>query len=97
MAALPSIEKDPQAGLPYGRDWEPWLTEGNRGTITTSTWSVDPDDSLTISGPAFLASGMTSVWVAGGELNADYTLTNHVVTTLLHEDDRSIKVKVRRR
>lgn len=87
---------DPDAVLRYGYNWSDWLVEGD--TIVASSWIIEND-----AVPTFLSLGdfddlNTSVVVATGlTVDADYTLTNHVVSALGEEDDRSHTLQCRER
>lgn len=96
--ALPVRNKDPQDVLDYGWDWAapppdgPWLTGGD--TISASTWAVSgPDSALTTSNPQFTTT-TTTVWLTGGTLGVEYTVTNHVTTTQGRQRDRSFIIHV---
>lgn len=82
--------KDPGDDLDYVNNWANVLTTGE--TITTSTWTV----------PAGLTShdeshtGTTAViWLAGGVVDVDYTLTNVITTSLARVFERDVVLKVR--
>lgn len=88
--------KDPQDKLDYGHRWQKWLRQDN-GTvdvIVSSTWSRSgPDTALTIVDNYFDAQ-VTGVWLSGGTLNADYRVTNHIVTAAGREADRTMTVHI---
>lgn len=80
--------KDPEAVLDYTIDWSAWLDDD---TIVTSTWDVesgivDDSDSNTAT--------TTTIWLSGGTLDTNYSLTNHIVTAADREDDRTIEVYI---
>jgi len=80
--------------LDYGFDWATngWLASGE--TITLSEWVVDTG--LTKSDERNV-SGVTSVMVAGGELNKVYKLTNTITTSDSRKDSRTIKLTCKQR
>lgn len=83
---------DPQATLVYGIEWEDWLADGD--SLATSTWTADEGITL---GFDELDGTQTRVIVSGGTNKSNYRITNHVVSALGLEDDRSILLKVRHR
>ena len=83
---------DPQAKLVYGFDWVDWLADGD--SIVTSTWAGEAG--ITI-GASEIDGTETRVLISGGTDKENYRITNHVVSALGHEDDRSILLKVRQR
>jgi hypothetical protein len=83
---------DPQATLVYGFDWADWLAEND--SLATSTWTGD--EGITI-GNDELDGTETRVLISGGTDKENYRITNHVVSALGLEDDRSILLKVRQR
>lgn len=93
----PDYYKDPQAVLDYGWRWQPkWIPDGD--TIVVSTWTVSgPDNLLTTADPQILDSNQTVVWLSGGTVDADYTVTNHIETQNGRKDDRSFVVHVTQR
>jgi hypothetical protein len=83
--------KDPDAKLDYKIDWTAWLASGE--TVSVSTWTVPSgitkdSDSITDAGAS------TTIWLSGGTVGTDYSLTNHITTSASREDDRTIKVGV---
>lgn len=87
--------KDPNAFLDYYNDWttEDWLSVGE--TISTSTWSANSPD-ITLSLPANTGT-VTSVWVRGGISGQTYTITNHIISSLSREDDRTLVIPCKER
>lgn len=86
---------DPQANLLFSWDWDRskagaasgtgWLASGE--VISSSTWAITP------TGPTLSQSQhtetQTTVRATGFTLGVTYRLTNHVVSNLGNEDDRS--------
>lgn len=83
---------DPEAVLVYGFDWTDWL--GDEDSIVTSTWTGDEGITL---GYDEIDENVTRVVVSGGTDKSNYRITNHIVSSLGLEDDRSILLKVRHR
>jgi len=86
--------KDPAAVLDFRVDWTAWLAaEGD--TATSITWTVP--DGLTQPKEPTRDGGKATVWLAGGELGQDYTITCRITTTAGRVDDRSIRLVIRER
>lgn len=92
-----SYVHDPDADLDYGMDWDRNKAGAAAGTgflaagetISTSTWTISPEDAnVTLHDPTNDTT-TTTVWVAGGTPGARYTLTNHIITSDGREDDRT--------
>jgi hypothetical protein len=89
---LRTFEKDPDEQLDYSIDWSEELTEPEQ--ITASTWTVSP------SGLDVLTDGFgptaTTIWVKGGAVGVEYTLTNRITTDSLPNRirERSIRLHV---
>lgn len=86
------IAKDPAAVLDYSMDWSTWLEADE--TISQSTWSVptgitSPDETNTTT--------IATVWLAGGVVGREYTITNLIVTTSGRQDERSFRVRIQNR
>ena len=87
-----SFIKDPDAILDYGFDWSNWLASGEE--ISSSEWEVpsgitkDNDVSSTTA---------TTIWLSGGTVGEEYTITNRIVTTGGRTEDRSLKIVVKDR
>jgi hypothetical protein len=85
-------DKDPDAVLDFGFDWEPWL-EGD--TLADSDWIVpegiakDPDK-----GDTFTDTD-TTIWLTGGTEGEKYEVTNRITTAAGRIDDRTAVVKIR--
>lgn len=82
--------KDPDAVLDYSFDWDDgYLAAGE--TISTSTMiattgiTIDDDTNDTTT---------ATVWLSGGTVGEDYTVTNRITTSASRTDDRSIRIRV---
>lgn len=80
--------KDPDATLDYMVDWSSWMVSGD--SIVSSTWIVPvgivkASDSYT--------STTATVWLSGGAVGSEYSVTNRVVTTQGRIDDRTIVIR----
>ena len=87
-----TIDKDPQAVLPYSFDWIGlgWLPAGE--SIATYTLTADP--ALTIESDSLAANVVTAV-VSGGVRRQTHKLRCHIVTSPGGlEDDRTIYLKM---
>lgn len=84
-------QQDKDAFLDYALDWSDWLSSAHGDSINTSTWTADPQ--LTIS--TFGVDGaVTSVWVQGGVQNKWYALVNTVVSAQGRRDQRVIRLYI---
>lgn len=83
--------KDPGGNLDYAVDWTAWL--GN-DTIDTSTWTV-PTGLTKVSDSKTMK--IATVWLSGGTVGQEYTVTNHIKTAAGREDERSIIIQVQER
>ena len=86
-----SATKDPQAVLDYRVDWESWL---GADTMASSAWFISGPDALLVADSSSNSSTATTVWLSGGALYRQYTVTNRVTTSEGRTDDRSITVDV---
>jgi len=82
---LYEISHAPEAILDYAFNWTEWLQQGE--TISTSTWVISP--TLVLNNQQNV-SGLTSVFVNGGDLNKVYYLTNTITTSTGRSDSRTI-------
>ena len=88
-----NFTKDPQAVLDYAIDWTKWLDEVG-DSIETSTWIVPTGlTKVTETNTTKLAT----VWLSGGTVGENYTVTNRITTVGGRADDRSITIRVRER
>lgn len=78
--------KDPDAVLPYRRDWADWLAEVG-DTIATSAWSVTPAG-LTL-GADFHTDTDATIWLSGGTDGVRYFLRNRITTAGGATDDKT--------
>lgn len=84
--------KDKDAVLDYKWDWAKWLAASE--TITTSTVTVPvgiTKDSSTNT------TTTATVWLSGGTVGQEYTVTDRIVTNQGRTDDRSITILVKER
>jgi hypothetical protein len=74
------IEKDPDAALVWGVNWDKRWASGVQ--LASSAWTVTgPDSALTTDNPSFDAEARTTqARFSGGTLGAKYLVTNRVVT-----------------
>lgn len=93
MAALEVLTKDPDATLDYGFDWqdEGWL---GSDTIVSATWTV-PAGLTKVSETNTTTTA--TVWLSGGAVQSDYTVTCRITTAGGRIDDRSLLIQVRNR
>lgn len=82
-------EKDPDAVLDFGFDWETWL-DGD--TIAASTWAVP--SGITKDSDLFTAVGITAIWLSGGTLYEVYRLVNRITTAAGRKNDRTLVIKM---
>jgi len=82
-------EKDPDATLDFGFNWEPWL-DGD--TIATSIWIVP--DGITKDSDLFTVVGITTIWLSGGTLYDVYRLVNRITTVGGRKNDRTLVIKM---
>ena len=85
---LATYNKDPTEVLDYTIDWET-LLDGD--TISTSEWDVDTgitEDSESET------TTLAIIWVSGGTVDKQYTLTNTIVTAGGRTRVRSIAINV---
>jgi hypothetical protein len=78
--------KDPSAVLDYYVDWTAWL---GADTIVLSTWAKTGDVLL---GSGMDLGALQGIWVSGGTVHTQATLTNHIITAEGRQDDRSLIV-----
>lgn len=89
-----SYVKDPGDRKDYTIDWRAELAAHGNDAISSSTWTVETG--LTQATPApSSAGGLTTIWLSGGALDQDYTVTNTVSTTGGRILERSFEVLVR--
>ncbi|MFC7048902.1 hypothetical protein [Emcibacter nanhaiensis] len=88
--------KDPSAVVDFSIDWgADYLQAGE--DILASSWSIFPDDgdsSLAIDQEAGPETGVTAVFVSGGQSGVIYRLTNHISTSQGRADERSLTIRV---
>jgi hypothetical protein len=86
-----AYQADPSAVLDYTVDWAAWLATSE--TISASTWVVAAGITQTTPAPSFTTT-TTTIWLTGGTVGTEYTITNHVTTNQGRQDDRSFTVVV---
>lgn len=89
MSVVAQFSKDPSDTLDYGFEWSGWLEVGE--TLVSSTWDIP--SGLT-AGAASFTSTATTQWLASGTLGIEYTVTNHVLTSLGRVGDRSFTLLI---
>jgi hypothetical protein len=89
---------DPGATLDYYIDWASWL---GADTIVTSTWTITGGGTGLVIEDDSHTDTTSTVWVSGGTVNRNYTLTNHITTALSNpmprEEEGSIVLMVRQK
>ena len=85
---LATYNKAPTEVLDYTIDWETLLAGD---TIATSTWSVDTG--LTEDSESETTT-LAIIWISGGTVDKQYTLTNTIVTAGGRTRVRSIAINV---
>lgn len=86
-----SFLHDPTAVLDYVVDWTAWLASGE--TISVSTWTVPAGITQTTPAPSTNGTKDT-IWLTGGTIGTEYTITNHITTTAGRQNERSFVVSV---
>jgi hypothetical protein len=83
-----SFIKDPDAVLDYAVDWTDFL---GVDTIASSTWTVGTGlTKVTNSNTTKVAT----VWLSGGTIATEYSVTNRIVTAGGRTDDRTLTIAV---
>lgn len=93
-----TVEKHPDAVLPYGFDWTSWLTANGSTAIVTSTWeNDDPNSSLTFSNDSILPGEVqTGVIISGGVVTPYKVMVrNHVIDDAGYEDEKHFYLVVK--
>lgn len=85
---------DPDSVLDYSVDWAVWLRDGE--TVDDATWAI-PDGLVEATQGHAVNGAVATVWIRGGVLGKNYTVTCHVVTSEGREDDHSITLKCRQK
>jgi hypothetical protein len=88
-----SIVKDPQATLDYTFDWSAWL---DLVDDTIADEECTCDDGIVIQNTNINGESVI-VWLTGGEVGGEYTVTCKITTAAGRIDERSFYVKVRDR
>ena len=90
--SLGRVVKDPDSLLDFVVDWESWL----------------PSDDYIVSAAASVQSGLTlhtqtytssqhAIWVLGGTVGQEYTVTSRIETNGGRIDERTFRIQVRER
>ena len=96
MSQVAAFLQDPDSRLDYTIDWSQWLPSGD--TVVDSTWASSSIN-MTLSDDSF-STTTTTVWIAFGVAAAEgdqYEATNHIVTALGRQEDRTLFMKVETR
>lgn len=88
--------KDPGATLDYSVDWAAGYLDSQ--TILASDWTVQPAeaDGITVSA-AIHTTTRTGATLAGGKPGHVYRITNRVIMSDTHSDERTLTVRVEQR
>lgn len=93
---LTTMEKDPDAKLPYSVDWSKWLAnEGD--TAASAAWTVPAGMTKESSPAETLVSGVATVWLSGGTLGQSYEVVCRLTTTAGRIDERTILIVIKSR
>ncbi|MDK1377107.1 MULTISPECIES: hypothetical protein [unclassified Sinorhizobium] len=84
--------KDPDEVKDYSLNWAALL--GASDTITSSTWTIDDGDGLTIDSDSNNSTA-TTVWLSSGTAGTNYSLVNRIVTAGGRTFDQTVRLKVR--
>jgi hypothetical protein len=72
-------DKHPDVDRPYSIDWgKKDLQTGE--TIASSAWSIEGPDALLMTANLSFTSTVTTIFLSGGTLGAQYKVTNEIVT-----------------
>lgn len=93
MATTNVFIKDPSAVLDYVFDWSTWLADGE----TIASHTVTAQDGGPTVDSSSEAVGKVTVWISGGAIKADYSVTCQITTSAGRTDERSIIVQIRDR
>jgi hypothetical protein len=85
-----SFVKDPAAELDYTVDWTKWLAGD---TISTSSWTIPSGLTKGTKGESNTTKTAT-IWLKGGTLGTEYTVTNKIVTVAGRTDERSFTITI---
>jgi hypothetical protein len=88
-----SCTKDPDAKLNYTVDFTHWLGTGE--TISSVVWVVEDGITKSSSPAASNTTTTATVYLEGGTLGQDYTVTCRITTSAGAIQDRSFTVLVR--
>lgn len=88
---MASFRKDPDARLDYTVDWSDWLVAD---FIVSAATSVQAG--LTLYTEAF-TSTVHTIWLTGGAVGQEYSVTSRIITNAGRIDDRSFTIRVTER
>jgi hypothetical protein len=88
---MKSFTKDPDATLDYTIDWSLWL---GTDTISTAVWTVPTGITKTAESHT---TTLTTIWLSGGTVDAEYQVTCRITTAGGRIDDRTITIDVHQR
>ena len=89
---MPSYRQDPDAVLDYTFNWSDWLD----GSDELASHTIDAEDGITVDSSSHTATAVT-VWLSGGTVGEDYSVTCHITTNDGRADDRTMTLRVRER
>jgi len=89
---IKTFVKDPAATLDYTLDWSRWL---DTDTIASSQFTATPN-TITIANQTNTTTDCT-VWLSGGQMGTEYTITNTITTAAGRIDERSFTVRIQNR
>jgi len=90
--------KDPNEILDYDIEWNGTSTQPGRAyldPLTDSQWLITGGDGALVLGSSSFSTTATKIWLSGGTLNKQYTITNRVVTTGGRTMDKSALLTIR--
>lgn len=88
-AAVPRVQHDPHAVLPYRWNWSLWLAE--QGGTTIASHTVTPPAGIELGGNAHTDTTVTA-WLSGGVRGETYRVVCHIVTVDGQEEDQTIEL-----
>jgi hypothetical protein len=92
---FPWIVKDPDAVLDYLFDWSDWLAEGENiasHTVEVESGTCEVESEIE-------QSGVVTAWISGGALGETSFVRCRITSDNVpaRTDDRTVKIKIRRR
>jgi len=92
MSNISHFTKDPNSVLDYQISWADWL--GSNETISISTWTAGAG--LTIDSSTNTDT-TAKVWLSGGVVGMEITVTNRITTNQLRTEDQSLVFTIKER